>query len=111
MRGVETILAIPLAAVPAACAKGVPPEEAANAGEWSAPTMALAIAQDGTVAYDRKKGAATTSINAPLKQFQGEDFIAGLGPAATTFVVSAPRHRDGNAWKMTVGGVEPTRTP
>lgn len=49
------------------------------------------------------------SIDAPLKEFQGDNFVVGVGPIATTFVVSARPHQDGSAWKMTVDGVELTK--
>ena len=93
----------------AACAKPVPPEKASYVGEWSGTAMALLITQDGSVAYRRLQGGVKKSIDAPLKEFRGDDFVAGVGPISTTFVVSVPPHLDGDAWKMTVDGVELTR--
>jgi len=92
-----------------ACAKPVPADKAAYVGEWTSPTMALLITQDGSVRYKRLVGGATKSIDAPLKEFQGDNFVVGLGPMKTTFVVSVPPHRDGDSWKMTVDSVELTR--
>jgi hypothetical protein len=71
--------------------------------------MHLVIAQDGRVEYQRKEGAGTTTINAPIQRFEGYNFEVGLGPISTTFVVAAPPHQDGGSWKMTVDGVELTK--
>ena len=62
----------------AACAKPLPPDKAAYAGEWDSPTMALLITQGGSVAYKRVEGNSSTSINAPLKAFVGNDFVVGV---------------------------------
>jgi hypothetical protein len=92
------------------CAKPVPAEKSAYVGEWQAKAMYLLITQDGSVRYKRLKGSTTTSINAPLKGFDGDNFEVGIGPLATTFVVSKPPYQDGERWKMVVDGVELTRT-
>ena len=91
------------------CAKPVPPENAAYVGEWHGTAMALLITQDGSVAYRRFHQGVNKSIDAPLKEFQGDNFVVGIGPIATTFVVNARPHQDGSAWKMTVDGVELTK--
>lgn len=93
----------------AACAKPLPPDKAAYAGEWDAPTMTLLITSRGSVRYKRVEGNRSTSINAPLKAFVGDDFVIGVGPANTTFKVSVPPHQEHGQWKMTVDGVELTR--
>jgi hypothetical protein len=69
----------------------------------------LFISKEGNVSYRRKDGNASKSIDAPLQEFQGDNFVVGLGLMSTTFVVSAPPHQDGETWKMTVDGVELTR--
>lgn len=46
--------------------------------------MSLLITQDGSVVYKRIKGGVTTSINAPLQGFHGNDFDVGLGSMKTT---------------------------
>jgi len=73
--------------------------------------MTLLISKDGSVAYRRVVGNVHTTINAPLQEFQGNNFVVGVGPLVTTFEVSAPPHADADAgvWKMTVDGVELTR--
>jgi hypothetical protein len=100
---------IALALVLCACGKPVPEEKAAYVGEWSAPTMELVITQEGDVAYKRRKDGLTTSVQGPLKEFQGENFAVGIGPMTTVFVVSKPPHQDGARWKMVVDGVELTK--
>jgi hypothetical protein len=93
----------------AACANPLPPEKYAYVGEWGAPGMNLLITQGGSVTYWRKKGGTTTTINAPLKKFEGDNFVVGIGLWTTTFVVSKPPREDSGRWKMTVDGVELTR--
>ncbi|SHG41350.1 hypothetical protein [Massilia sp. CF038] len=98
-----------------ACAKPLPPEQAAYAGTWSAQGVTLAIAQEGTIAYRKvdKSGGMnhSTSIDAPIKQFDADGFTVGVGPIETKFVVQHPPHKDGEVWKMTVDGVELTKSP
>ncbi len=72
--------------------------------------MYLLITQDGSVRYKRLKGGVTTTIEGPLKGFNGDNFEAGIGPLATTFVVSKPPYQDGDKWKMVVDDVVLTRT-
>lgn len=93
------------------CGNPVPPEKAAYVGEWKEKTMYLLITQDGSVRYKRlKNGGATTSIQGPLKGFNGDNFEVGIGPMATIFVVSKAPHQDGDRWKMVVDGVELIKT-
>jgi len=94
-----------------ACSKPVPADKEAYVGEWTGTAMALLITQDGSVAYRRLQQGVKKSIDGPLKEFQGDNFVVGIGPVATTFVVSAPPHFDGTRWKMTVDGVELTKKP
>lgn len=92
------------------CARPVPPEKSAYVGEWQDKTMYLLITKDGSVRYKRLKGGVTTSIDAPLKGFSGDNFEVGVGPMSTMFVVSKPPYQAGDAWKMVVDDVELTRT-
>ena len=94
----------------AGCGKPVPAEKSAYVGEWQTKTMYLLITQDGSVRYKRLKGGASTSVEGPLKGFTGNDFEVGVGPMATTFVVSKPPYQDGERWKMVVDGVELVKT-
>ncbi len=101
---------LPLALLLSACGNPVPPERADYVGEWQHPAMYLLITQDGSVRYKRIRGGATTSIDGPLRGFDGPDFEVGIWPMSTTFVVSQPPHRVGDSWRMVVDDVELTRT-
>lgn len=92
------------------CARPVPAEKSSYVGEWSEKTMYLLITQDGSVKYKRLKGGATTSVDAPLQGFVGDNFDVGVGPMATTFVVSKAPYQDGDKWKMVVDGIELVKT-
>lgn len=92
-----------------ACAKPVPPDKSAYVGEWREKTMYLMISRDGSVRYERLKGGVSTSLEGPLKGFDGDNFEVGIGPMAKTFVVGKPPYRDGADWKMVVDDVELTR--
>jgi hypothetical protein len=72
--------------------------------------MYLLITADGSVRHERSRGGATTSIEGPLKDFDGDHFEVGIGPLATKFIVSRPPYEEGGAWKMVVDDVELTRT-
>jgi hypothetical protein len=98
-----------LALLLCACGKSVPPEKAAYVGEWTAPTMALLITQDGSVRYARQQQGVSRSMKGSLKGFAGDNFIVGLGPVSSTFSVSVAPHQEGEVWKMTVEGVELTK--
>jgi hypothetical protein len=92
------------------CGKPVPPEKSAYVGEWREKTMYLLITQDGSVRYKRLKGGASTSVEGPLKGFDGNNFEVGIGPMSTTFIVSKPPYQDGESWKMVVDDIELTKT-
>ena len=92
-----------------ACGKPVLPEKSAYVGEWRAQAMVLLITQDGSVAYKRMKGGTTTSVNGPLRQFEGDNFVVGVPLISTTFEVSRPPYQQGGKWKMVVDGVELTK--
>ena len=110
MRFLKLTIALLLALLLPGCGKPVPQERSAYVGEWQEKTMYLLITQDGSVSYKRIKGGVTTSVNGPLKDFDGDNFSAGIGPMSTTFVVSKPPYQDKGRWKMVVDGVELTKT-
>jgi hypothetical protein len=97
-------------AVLTGCAKPVPPEKAAYVGEWQDKNMYLLITQEGSVKYKRLQNGGTTSIDAPLQGFKGNDFDVGVGAMATTFVVSKPPFQEDEVWKMVVDGQQLTKT-
>ncbi|AQS39850.1 hypothetical protein Sps_04767 [Shewanella psychrophila] len=88
------------------CADPLPEDKLSYVGEWQSKEMGLLILADGTVAYKRLKGGATTSVNGPLKEFVGDDFVVGFLFMATTFVVSESPHEVDGVWLMTVDGVK-----
>jgi hypothetical protein len=92
-----------------ACGQAVPDDKSAYVGQWRAPNMTLLLAKDGTVSYKRVKGTATTTINAPLRRFEGDNFVVGIPFFSTTFEVSKPPYQEAGTWKMVVDGVELTR--
>jgi len=69
----------------AACRKPIPESKSSYVGDSQSEEMRLLILRDGSVAYKTLKRAATTSINAPLKEFAGDDFVVGLWLFTTTF--------------------------
>ncbi len=92
-----------------ACSDPVPEDRLNYVGEWQSKEMALLILADGSVAYKRLKKGVTTSINAPLKTFEGNNFVVGVGPVTTVFEVSEPPHEVAGEWQMVVDGVRLTR--
>lgn len=109
-------LLVLVAALPllAACGQPVPENKAAYVGEWHAPAVDLELTSDGTVRYKRVRhgtavGEATTTINAPLRRFEGDNLVVGIPLLSTTFEVSTPPHQEAGTWKMVVDGVELTR--
>ena len=94
-----------------ACGQPVPDDKAAYVGEWRAPDMSLELTKDGTIHYRRVKDNVTTSINGPLRRFEGDNFVVGIPFISSTFEVSQPPHQAAGAWKMVVDGVELTRVP
>jgi hypothetical protein len=86
------LVIIPPLLLLAACGQPVPQEKAAYVGEWRSKTMALLLTQDGTVAYKRVKGGTTTSLNGPLRRFEGDNFVVGVPILNTTSTArSSPR--------------------
>jgi len=88
------------------CAKPLPPEKLHYAGEWRGEGMLLIISPEGTVQYERKNGNSSTTINAPISEFDGNDFLVGMAGVTTRFVVPVPPHETPTGWEMTVDGVE-----
>lgn len=94
----------------AACSEPIPPEKLAYAGEWRGGNVHLVITPEGSVQYERRDGAANISVSAPIQRFEGDNFVVGVGPFNTTFVVSKPPHLVNGQYRMVVDGVELTRT-
>jgi hypothetical protein len=100
-----------LAALLSGCAQPVPDDKADYVGEWHAKTMTLLLTKDGSVRYKRVSGNSTTSIDGPLRRFEGNNFVVGIPLLSSTFEVSKPPYRENGTWKMVVDGVELTRSP
>ncbi|MDE3270663.1 hypothetical protein [Pseudoalteromonas sp. G4] len=92
-----------------ACSEPLPEERMNYAGEWVSKEMYLLILPDGTVSYKRLKGGGSTEVNGPLKEFQGDDFVVGIGFLTSTFDVSEPPYIENDQWVMTVDGVKLTK--
>ncbi|TQV87601.1 hypothetical protein [Aliikangiella coralliicola] len=105
----KNILIIFVALILIGCSDPLPNERLNYAGEWEGENMYLFISRDGGVEYERKSGSTTTSIDAPLKEFIGDDFVVGILFMDTTFEVSEPPHEFEGKWYMTVDGVRLTR--
>jgi hypothetical protein len=88
----------------AGCSNPVPPEKASYVGHWQNQSVSLLITAEGRVEYRKVRGSTTTSLKAPLKEFSGDNFEAGLGPLSTTFVVSKPPYQEHGVWRMVVDG-------
>ena len=72
--------------------------------------MYLLITRDGSVRYKRLRGGVSTSVEGPLKGFDGDNFEVGIGPMSTTFVVGRPPYQEGDRWKMVVDDMVLTKT-
>jgi hypothetical protein len=110
-RQIRSVVLVAALLILAACGQPVPEDKAAYVGDWRAPTMSLRLMQDGRVLYKRTEGVATTSIDAPLRRFEGDNFVVGVPFISTTFEVSKPPYQEAGIWKMVVDGVELTRAP
>jgi hypothetical protein len=106
---ITRIVAAFLISLLVACSEPLPADKSTYAGDWRAQGMSLRITQDGQVEYRRRTSGGNNSINAPIQRFEGNNFVVGVGPFNTTFVVSKPPHLDDGVWKMTVDGVELVR--
>ena len=92
------------------CSKPVPPEKQDYVGEWRSKEMYLLILADGSLRYQRLKGGGTVEVSGPIKEFQGDNIVVGVGFITTTFEVSTPPHEEDRVWKMVVDGVELEKT-
>lgn len=76
------------------------------AGTWAGQDMKLVIAPGGRVDYER----GSTSVQAPIQKFEGDDFTVGAFGLSTTFdVEEAPHLADDGTWQMKVDGVDLVR--
>jgi hypothetical protein len=109
MKRIAAMVVASFLAFLAGCGEPLPQDKLSYAGEWRSKEVWLLITPDGRCEYERRSGSATRSIQAPIKRFEGDNFVVGIGPMSTTFVVSSPPRVVEGRWKMTVDGVELTR--
>ncbi len=93
-----------------AWAAPVPADKMAYVGSWQGKDMQLSLTKQGKVEYKRGRPNDQVNLSIDLQRFKGDSFEAGVSFVTTTFVVSKPPHREGDKWKMTVDGVELTRS-
>ena len=87
----------------------LPADKSDYAGQWRANGYDLFIQADGKVHYDKHSGGVRTSVDLPIQEFAGDDFVVGVLFWSTTFHVSAAPHHDDSGWHMTSDGVEYSR--
>lgn len=110
-RQIRFVIAVAALLTLSACGQPVPNDKAAYVGQWKSQTMSLQLTQDGSIRYKRVRGNTTTSINGPLRRFEGDNLVVGLPFISSTFEVSKPPYQEAGTWKMVVDGVELTRSP
>jgi hypothetical protein len=94
----------------AACsAAPVPADKTTYVGTWKGVGIELTITADGGLQYEKLSGSGKKSLNAPIKEWKGADFTAGLGPIKTTFKVDRPPYEEDGKWRMVVDGNELVR--
>jgi hypothetical protein len=89
----------------AACGVEIPEERQPYVGQWDAPDRSLRIDADGIVAYERRGNPGRVTLNGPIREFRGDDFVVGLPLLNTSFEVSRPPWRENGRWWMIVDGV------
>jgi hypothetical protein len=110
MKRIAMAFAVLCAVLLAACSEPLPLEKREYAGDWRGEQMRLLITPEGRCEYNRRfPGGHSSKISAPIQRFEGNNFVVGVGPFGTTFVVAKPPHLAGGQWKMVVDGVELTR--
>jgi len=104
--GVRGLLPAVLCIGALACGIPVPADRQDYVGTWSGGGISLVILANGRVEYERRRGASTTSISAPLRRFEGDDLVVGIPMFSTRFDVQRRPQLDSLGWSMVVDGVE-----
>ena len=106
MRVTKPLVLVLLLAYLAGCATPVPFDKLRYVGSWQGDESYLLITEDGFVRYEQYRallvGELITGTEGPLRRFEGDNFIVGIAPLLTTFVVDKPPYLDGDEWKMVV---------
>ena len=92
-----------------ACGIPVSEDKQLYVGQWNDARTSLRIDADGTVSYERRVNPGQVTINAPIQEFRGNDFLVGLPGLTTTFEVSRPPWFEDGSWRMVVDGAELVR--
>ena len=87
----------------------IPEDKKDYVGAWASDEIYLEISENGTVDYKRESGGSTTSVNAPIQKFEGNNFVVGALGFNTTFIVNKVPHEENGVWTMTVDGRELTK--
>lgn len=90
-----------------ACGKPLPTDKLNYSGTWLSDDgrINLTITPEGRVEYNNKQPNSSSSVSAPITEFKGNNFSAGIGPIATEFKVEqAPYQTADGTWTMTVDG-------
>ena len=87
----------------------LPDDKQEYAGHWVGDGWNLTITKDGGVSWEEVEGGGKSSLNGPIKSYDGDDFTVGVLGIETTFHVEVLPHEDNGEWKMTVDGHELTR--
>ncbi|MBY6064268.1 hypothetical protein [Pseudidiomarina sediminum] len=88
------------------CTQPIPQDKFNYVGEWCGEGMYLHISADGLMDYVRVEGTTRITMQGPLKEFNGDNFVYGFFVWTSTFEVSqAPYFEDGT-WYMVVDGVK-----
>lgn len=90
-----------------ACSKPLPLDKKDYVGTWQSADgrIHLNISSEGRLEYKNKQPNSSTSVSAPITEFNGSSFSAGLGSLSTYFkVTQAPQQNADGTWTMTVDG-------
>ena len=67
--------------------------------------MNITITPEGRVEYSNEQPGKSSSVSAPIKSFDGDNFDAGIGPLSTEFKVTQPPKQDAQGnWFMIIDG-------
>ncbi|TWP30012.1 hypothetical protein ETU08_05485 [Apibacter muscae] len=86
--------------------KGIefPSDKTNYVGTWICqdPEIVLSIKKNGSVKYSFKDGSLSKSIEAPIQQFDSNDFVVGALGITTKFKVSKTPYQENGKWKIVV---------
>lgn len=87
------------------CAKPLPSEKMDYVGTWVSEDnrVNLTITPEGRLEYVNNQPNRQSSLSVPIKNFEGNNFNAGVGPFSTEFKVNQPPQQDNQGnWFMVV---------